>query len=209
MSHVPRPMNAEAVAHLTRVDPVLGRVIRRVGPPALRPQRRRSPFESLVRAVANQQLNGKAAATILGRFCGLFPGKPFPKPEDLAGVTDATLRGCGFSGAKVAAIRDITERAMTGRIPTSRVLARWPDERVVEVLTEARGVGRWTVEMLLIFQMGRPDVLPADDFGVRTGFQRAYGLESLPAPKAVLAHGERWRPHRTTASWYLWRVLDV
>lgn len=198
-----------AVAHLAKVDPVLRRAIRRVGPCALRPQPRRSPFQSLVQAVANQQLNGKAAATILGRFQALFPGKRFPGPADLGGVDDEALRACGFSRAKIAAIRDIAARTISGEIPDARRIGRMRDEEIVERLTEARGVGRWTVEMLLIFQLGRPDVLPADDFGVRNGFRIAYGLDAMPRPREVLEHGERWKPHRTVASWYLWRVVDT
>lgn len=202
-------MSAPILSHLTRVDPVMGRLIRRVGPYALEPDPRRTPFQSLVRAVANQQLNGKAAATILGRFTDLFPGRRFPKPEDLELVTDETLRGCGFSRAKVAAIRDIASKALSGVIPTSREMARLTDDVIVERLTEARGVGRWTVEMLLIFQLGRPDVLPVDDFGVRQGFRLAYGRDTQPKPKELLEFGERWRPYRSAASWYLWRATEL
>lgn len=202
-------MSDAVLEHLGRSDPVLRRLIRRVGPCRWTPDPRRSPFQSLVQAVANQQLNGKAAATILGRFRALFPGRRFPRPADLGAVTDAQLRACGFSGAKIASIRDIAARALDGTIPTSRAIARMPDEEIVERLTEVRGVGRWTVEMLLMFQLGRPDVLPADDFGVRNGFRLAYGLDEMPKPKAVLEHGDRWRPHRSTASWYLWRAVDL
>lgn len=205
----PRAMNDEAAGHLSTVDPVLRRVIQRVGPYALQPNPRRSPFESLVRAVAHQQLHGKAAETILGRFIALFPRRRFPGADLLAVVTDEQLRGCGFSRAKVAAIRDIAEKARSGHVPDSRRIARLSDEEIVERLTEVRGVGRWTVEMLLIFQLGRPDVLPADDFGVRNGFRLAYGLDELPKPKELLAHGERWRPHRSAAAWYLWRATEI
>jgi len=185
------------------------RLIRAVGSCELVPETRRQPFQSLVQAVAHQQLNGTAANTILTRFKGLFPGKRFPRPEDLASVTDAQIRACGFSFAKVAAIRDIAEKTLTGVVPDSRRIARMPDDEIVAQLTEVRGVGRWTVEMLLIFQLGRPDVLPADDFGVRNGFRLAYKLPEMPKPRALLAHGERWRPHRTTAAWYLWRAVDL
>ena len=202
-------MSAEIISHLTNADRVMGRLIRRVGPFALEPDKRRTPFQALVRAVANQQLDGKAAATILGRFTGLFPGKRFPKPEALSAVTDEALRGCGFSRAKVAAIRDIASKAMSGVIPTSGRIARLSDDAIVERLTEARGVGRWTVEMLLIFQLGRPDVLPVDDFGVRNGFRLAYGKETMPKPKELLEYGERWRPYRSAASWYLWRATEL
>jgi DNA-3-methyladenine glycosylase II len=156
--------------------------------------------------VAHQQLNGTAANTILTRFKKLFPGRRFPRPEDLAAVTDARLRGCGFSFAKIAAIRDIAAKTLDGTVPASRQIGKLSDEEIIERLTEVRGVGRWTVEMLLIFQLGRPDVLPADDFGVRNGFRQAYRKRDLPAAKDLLAFGERWRPHRTVAAWYLWRA---
>jgi DNA-3-methyladenine glycosylase II len=185
------------------------RLIREFGPCGLAPETRRSPFQSLVQAVAHQQLNGTAANTILTRFKKLFPGRRFPRPEDLAGVTDQQIRACGFSFAKIASIRDITAKTLDGVVPASRQIVKLSDDEIIGRLTEVRGVGRWTVEMLLIFQLGRPDVLPADDFGVRNGFRQAYRKRELPAAKALLAFGERWRPHRTTAAWYLWRAADA
>jgi DNA-3-methyladenine glycosylase II len=202
-------MSAEILAHLSKADPVMRQLVRRVGPLTLQPDKRRTPFQSLVRAVANQQLNGKAAETILGRFIALFPGRRFPLPEDLAGVDDDRLRACGFSRAKVAAIRDIAAKSLSGVIPNSRQIARLSDDAIVERLTEARGVGRWTVEMLLIFQLGRPDVLPVDDFGVRNGYRLAYRHGEMPKPKELLVIGEKWRPHRSAASWYLWRATEL
>lgn len=201
-------MTPEALRHLRKADPVLRRVIREIGPCTLEPEGKRSPFESLARAVAHQQLHGNAARSILARFQALFPKGRFPKPAQLLALTDEALRGVGFSGAKGAALRDIAEKAVAGVVPTSRKIAQLDDDEIVERLTSVRGVGRWTVEMLLIFQLGRPDVLPADDFGVRNGFRVAFGLPEMPKPKEVLAQGERWRPYRTTASWYLWRVAD-
>ena len=201
-------MTAAALKHLAAADPVMRRLIREVGPCTLAPETRRQPFQSLVQAVAHQQLNGTAANTILMRFKKLFPGRRFPKPDDLRLVTDGQIRACGFSRAKILSIRDITAKALSGAVPSSRQIARMPDDEIVTRLTEVRGVGRWTVEMLLIFQLGRPDVLPADDFGVRNGFRLAYRRRELPGPKEILAHGERWRPHRTTAAWYLWRAVD-
>lgn len=197
-----------ALKHLTKTDPVLGRVIKAVGPCTLAPESKRSPFESLVRAVSHQQLHGKAAESILKRFIACFPGRKFPRPADLAAVPDEAMRAAGFSGAKVAAIRDIAAKTIEGIVPGPRAIKNMPDDEIIERLTQVRGVGRWTVEMLLIFQLGRPDVLPADDFGVRNGFRRAYGLPAMPKPKEVLAHGERWAPYRTTAAWYLWRAAD-
>jgi len=202
-------MNAAALKHLSAVDPVMRRLIRAVGPCKLEPETRRSPFQSLVQAVAHQQLNGTAAGTILARFKKLFPGRRFPRPEDLASVTDEQLRACGFSFAKIRAIRDITEKTLSGVVPGSRQIVKLSDAEIIGRLTEVRGVGRWTVEMLLIFQLGRPDVLPADDFGVRNGFRHAYRKRELPTVKNLLAFGERWRPHRTTAAWYLWCAADA
>ncbi len=199
-------MTSEAVRHLAKADPVLKRVMRAIGPITLEPKGRRSPFESLVRAVAHQQLHGVAAERILGRFIALVPGKRFPTAKDIDSLTDEALRGVGFSGAKSAALRDIAAKTLGGIVPTPRKIRDLGDEEIIERLTSIRGVGRWTVEMLLIFQLGRPDVLPADDFGVRNGFRVAYGLPEMPKPKEVLAHGERWRPYRTTAAWYLWRA---
>lgn len=201
-------MMDDALRQLAAADPVMRRIIRECGPCTLKPETRRSPFQSLVQAVAHQQLNGTAANTILGRFRRLFPGRRFPRPEDLAGVSDDALRGAGFSRAKVAAIRDLAAKTLDGVVPTSRQIERLSDDEIVARLTKVRGVGRWTVEMLLIFKLGRPDVLPADDFGVRTGFRIAYRRRELPGVKDLLAFGERWRPHRTIAAWYLWRVVD-
>jgi DNA-3-methyladenine glycosylase II len=202
-------VNAAALKHLAAVDPVMKKLIIEIGPCKLEHESRRSPFQSLVQAVAHQQLNGKAAENILGRFKKLFGGKKFPAPEDLANVSDNQLRACGFSFSKIAAIRDIAAKALDGTIPSSRAIAKLSDEEIIERLTEARGVGRWTVEMLLIFQLGREDVLPADDFGVRNGFRIAYKKREMPKPKALLAFGKKWRPHGTTAAWYLWRAADA
>ena len=202
-------MTPEAHAHLSKACPVMRRLIQQVGPCGLVPDGKRSPFEALVRAVAHQQLNGTAAKTILGRFHALFPGKRFPLPTDLATVNDEQLRGVGFSRAKVAAIRDLAARSLDGTIPSSRAIARMADDTIVERLVQVRGVGRWTVEMLLMFRLGRGDVLPADDFGVRNGFRIAYGLEAMPTPRALLAHGECWRPWRSVAAWCLWRAADL
>jgi DNA-3-methyladenine glycosylase II len=139
----------------------------------------------------------------------LFPNRKFPRPEDLAKVTDEQIRACGFSFAKIKAIRDIAEKTLSGVVPSPREIVQLTDDEIILRLTQVRGVGRWTVEMLLIFQLGRFDVLPVHDFGVRTGFRHAYNRRKLPEPKEILAHGEIWRPHRTTASWYLWRAADA
>ena len=202
-------MPAAALEHLSAVDPVMARLIREVGPCRLVHEPWRSPFQSLVQAVAHQQLNGTAAETILTRFKKLFPKRKFPKPEDLASVTDEQIRACGFSFAKIAAIRDIAAKTLDGTIPSSRQIEKLSDEEIIERLTAARGVGRWTVEMLLMFQLGRKDVLPVDDFGVRTGFRVAYKKREMPKPKALLAFGKKWRPHASTAAWYLWQAANA
>jgi DNA-3-methyladenine glycosylase II len=202
-------MTPAAHKHLKKRDPILRRLIREHGKCALVPEKRRAPFQSLVQAVAHQQLNGTAANTILRRFVKLFTGRKFPRPEDLANVTDDQIRACGFSFAKIKSIRDIAEKTLSGVVPTSRQIVKLSDDEIVARLTEVRGVGRWTVEMLLIFQLGRQDVLPADDFGVRTGFRIAYKKRDLPKPKELLNFGEKWKPHRTTAAWYLWCAADA
>ena len=202
-------MTPAALKHLAEVDPLMGELIREIGPCRLAPERRRQPFHSLVQAVAHQQLHGTAANNILGRFQKLFPGRKFPRAEDLATVTDEQMRACGFSFAKIRAIRDIAEKTLSGVVPTSREIVKLTDEEIIERLTAVRGVGRWTVEMLLIFQLGRENVLPVDDFGVRSGFQHAYKKRSMPKPKALRKFGKRWHPHATTAAWYLWRAADA
>jgi len=202
-------MHENATEHLRRADKVLARIIRRVGPCILRADRGQSPFEALVEAVAHQQLTGKAAQTILGRVKGLHPGRKFPTPEDLLGTPDEKLRGAGLSRAKVAAVKDISAKTLDGVVPTVKAMARMDDAEIIERLTTIRGVGQWTVEMLLIFKLGRKDVLPIGDYGVRKGFSVTYRLSDLPKPAELLKHGERWRPYRSVASWYLWRSVDL
>lgn len=184
------------------------RLIRDVGPFALIPKVRRTPFESLARAIAFQQLHEKAAESILKRFIALFPGRRFPRPAELLAANVDTIRGAGFSGAKALALHDLAAKTLDGTVPTSRAITLLDDDAIVERLIEVRGIGRWTVEMLLIFQMGRPDVLPVDDFGVRNGFRVAYRRRTMPTPKELLRYGERWKPYRTAAAWYLWRAAD-
>jgi DNA-3-methyladenine glycosylase II len=200
---------SEALRHLRRVDPVMAQLIRRAGPYTVRPERGAGPYEALVEAVAHQQLTGKAARTILGRFYALYGIDCCPEPARLVRTPDAALRGCGFSRAKAAALKDIAARSLDGSIPPRRALARMKDEAIIERLVEARGVGRWTVEMFLMFTLGRPDVLPVDDYGIRLGYKVAYGRRTLPKPKSLAKIGEQWAPYRTTASWYLWRAVDM
>ena len=200
---------SEALRHLRRVDPVMAQLIRRAGPYAVRPERGVGAYEALVEAVAHQQLTGKAARTILGRFYAIYGADCCPEPSRLVGTPDEALRGCGFSRAKAAALKDIAARSLDGSIPPRRSLARMKDETIIDRLVEARGVGRWTVEMFLMFTLGRPDVLPVDDYGVRLGYKIAYGKRALPKPKSLARIGELWAPYRTTASWYLWRAVDL
>ena len=201
-------MNLEAIEHLCSADRTLARLIKKVGPCKLKPKNGRAPFEALVHAVTHQQLNGTAAATILKRLISIYAGKRFPSPEDVLATPDERLRAAGLSRAKAAANKYIASKTVAGVVPTSRTIAAMSNEEILERLTSVRGVGPWTVEMLLIFTLGRTDILPSTDYGVRKGFAMVYGWKELPTPKELLAHGERWRPHRSTAAWYLWRALD-
>jgi DNA-3-methyladenine glycosylase II len=201
-------MSEVALKHLSSADKVLARLIKKIGPCAWKPNRRRSPYETLVKSVAYQQLNGTAAATIFGRVKALYPGSRFPAPEDLLATPEEKLRGAGLSRAKVAAIKDIAAKTLEGIVPDSRAIARMDNDAIITRLTTIRGVGPWTVEMLLIFKLGRTDVLPATDYGVRKGFAVTYKLKDLPSAAELLAHGEKWRPYRSFAAWYLWRALD-
>ena len=197
-----------AVSHLSRSDAELARVIERAGPLALRIEKLASPVEALARSIVYQQLAGKAAAAIYGRFCDLF-GRRRPTAKAMLALGDEALRGAGLSRNKMAALRDLAARAMDGTVPSLRSMQSMTDEEIVERLVRVRGIGRWTVEMLLIFRLGRPDVLPVGDYGVRKGFQLTYSRPALPMPREVLARGENWRPFRTAAAWYLWRAVDL
>ncbi len=196
-----------AIRHLSAVDPAMQALIRRVGRCGYA-QERREPYEALVRAIAHQQLHGAAARTILGRFVALYPEQAFPTPEQVLSTSDEALRRCGFSGSKAASIRDIALRALEGVVPTRRAAARLSNADLIERLTVIRGVGRWTVEMLLMFNLGRVDILPVDDFGVREGYRKLHGLDDQPKPKELAAIGEMWSPWRSVASWYLWRAAE-
>jgi DNA-3-methyladenine glycosylase II len=198
-----------AVAHLRTADPVLDRLIGRVGPCRFSHSRSHSPYRALLYAVAHQQLHGAAAKAILGRFVALYQGRDFPSPEDVHATPDRTLRTVGFSRGKIRCIRDLTAKTLEGIVPERRVIQRLGDEAVIKRLTAVHGVGRWTVEMLLMSTLGRPDVLPVDDYGIRAGFRIAYGMKSMPKPSTVRRRGERWRPYRTIASWYLWRATEL
>ena len=200
--------NREARRHLAQ-DPVLAPVIAQVGACRLKPVGGREPYEALVRAIAHQQVHGRAAEAMLNRLIALAPGHPFPPPAGILALPEGALRSCGFSGAKQAAILDIAHKSAAGWVPTRRGASRMADEALIERLVALRGVGRWTVEMLLIFTLGRRDVLPVDDFGVREGYRLAAGLESQPRPRDLATIGEAWAPFRSAASWYLWRAADL
>jgi DNA-3-methyladenine glycosylase II len=199
-------MSKRALAHL-RTDSVMARVIDRVGAPKLSP-RRLPPFQSLTHAIVYQQLSGKAAGTILGRFRALFAGDGFPTPAAVLEATPEQLRSAGLSRPKAGYVLGLAQKAVEGDIPTLDECDGLTDAEIMERLTSIKGVGRWTAEMLLIFNLGRPDVLPVHDLGVRKGFQFAYRKRKLPEPEQLARYGTRWAPHRTTAAWYLWRAAD-
>jgi DNA-3-methyladenine glycosylase II len=198
----------EAVRHLSTIDPVLGRFIERAGPFTMEIRGLHNPFEALARNIIYQQLHGNAAAAIHRRVLALF-GKKRLDPQDILDASEERLRSAGLSGAKLAALKDLAVKTLDGTIPTLARLRRMNDEEIIEHLTQVRGIGRWTVEMLLIFRLGRPDVLPLGDFAVRKGFSMVYGRKELPKPQELLHYGERWRPFRSVASWYMWRVHEL
>lgn len=218
---MPRKLDhTAAIAHLSSVDKKLARVIAKSGPCGLQPENTQSIFEALLESIIYQQLNGKVAATITNRVKALFPentrrirtrhgeAAAFPSPEQILAATPELLRSAGLSQAKMLAIRDLAAKALDGTVPTVRTAHRMSDDELVERLTAVRGIGRWTVEMLLIFRLGRPDVLAVDDYGVRKGFAKMQRMDELPKPKELAAYGERWKPHRSVACWYMWRAAE-
>ncbi len=199
----------DAIRRLRASDPTLARLIDTVGPFRMKLQRTSSVFAALAEAIVYQQLTGRAAATIFARVCALFPraGEGLVARRVLR-VADAKLRGAGLSRSKVLSLRDLASRAEAGEIPTLAEARAMGDDAIVERLTEVRGVGRWTAEMFLIFRLGRPDILPVDDYGVRKGFAVAFKKRALPTPEGLKRRGEKWKPYRTVASWYLWRAAE-
>ena len=198
----PRP----AIAYLKRADPVLAELIARVGPFRMQQRRTGTHYDALVRSIVYQQLSGKAAGTIHRRFCELYPNKR-PRAEHVLSTDDARLRSAGLSRQKIGYLRDLSARVAEGSLPLAH-LGRLSDDAIIEHLVKVKGIGRWTVQMFLMFRLGRPDVLPELDLGVQNAIQRAYGLATRPTPKEVLAIGEKWRPYASMASWYLWRSLE-
>jgi DNA-3-methyladenine glycosylase II len=199
---------ALAIQHLRDADPMMARIIDGIGPCALAPAWHRSPFECLIRAVSHQQLQAKAADAILARFIGLFAPAPFPSPADVGAIDDPALRATGLSRNKIAAIRDIARMTIAGVVPDRRAAQTLADEELIGRLVAVRGVGAWTVEMVLMFGLGRLDVFPVNDFGIRNGLRSALDLDELPAKAEMLQLAVPWRPYRSIACWYLWRVAE-
>lgn len=200
----PAPQAAEAF--LASLDEDWARLVAWVGPCAHRPRPDREPYEALVRAIAYQQLHARAGDAMLARLLALSPDGTFPTPRQLLAAGPEALRGCGFSAGKVLAMQGIAEATLAGTVPALEEALVLDDETLVRRLLPLRGVGRWTVEMLLIYSLARPDVLPVDDFGVREGYRRLKGLAEQPKPRQLAQLGLAWSPHRTAAAWYLWRV---
>jgi DNA-3-methyladenine glycosylase II len=167
------------------------------------------PFDALAESIAYQQLTGKAAATIFGRVRALYPKRKWLDPNQLLATPDEALRAAGLSRAKTAALKDLAAKTIDGTVPSGRALLRMTDDEIITRLTTVRGIGRWTVEMLLLFDLGRPDVWPVDDYGVRKGFAKTFRRRELPTPKQLMKLGEKWRPYRSVAAWYFWRALDA
>ena len=198
---------ARAERVLARRDPVLGAMIRQCGSCGLARAQREDPFRAIVEAIVWQQLSGKAAATIFNRFLALFPDHRFPTPDQVAAVSDAQLRGIGFSRQKTGYLRDLCARMQAGVLPLDR-LDDMTDDEVVAALTQVKGIGRWTAEMVLMFRLQRADVLPVDDLGIVKAIRKAYRLRKDPTPDRIRAIGEKWRPYRSIAAWYLWQTRD-
>lgn len=200
----------QAVAHLKGADPALARLIDAVGPFRMQLKRTPSIYAALTEAIVYQQLSGKAAATIYARVCALYAhAQNGPAPEQILRTSEAKLRGAGLSAAKYLALRDLARKSADGLIPTLAEANRLEDAALIERLTQVRGIGRWTVEMLLMFRLGRPDVLPVDDYGIRKGYALAFRKRAPPSAEELQKRGARWKPYRTAASWYLWRALDL
>ena len=197
-----------AVSALCRADKYMARIVRLAGPLTLTPEPMQSVFQALARAIVYQQLSGKAAGTIYRRVLETVGGKRKFGPRRILDLPEEELRGAGLSRAKVAALRDLAHKTVDRTVPTLAKLEQMDDEEIVDSLVQVRGIGRWTAEMLLIFRLGRPDVLPLSDLGVRKGFMLLYQQETLPGPEEITLKAETWRPYRSVASWYLWRAVE-
>ncbi|HWA97674.1 MAG TPA: hypothetical protein VG713_04255, partial [Pirellulales bacterium] len=199
----------EAVSALRAADRRLAKVIDQAGPFTMRPQHMQSPFQALLRSIVYQQLSGRVAKLIHERVLEVMQQHGGLTAETLASIPTELLRGAGLSRAKALAVQDLAAKAIDGTVPSLAALRKMSDTEIVEHLVQVRGIGPWTVEMLLIFRLGRPDVLPASDLGVRKGFMLTYGTAELPSIRQIHDRGERWRPFRSVASWYLWRAVDL
>jgi DNA-3-methyladenine glycosylase II len=202
------PTKTAAEQFLADNDPDFADLIARVGPSRLVSDDYAQPYALLLRSVTYQQLHGRAAEAIFGRVIALFAPHAFPPPEQLLARPDEDLRGCGLSAAKIKAMKDIAQKSLDGIVPDRRTAEAMSDVALIEALTTLRGVGRWTVEMLLISGLGRPDILPVDDFAVREGYRKWKGLEAQPKPKHLAEIGAAWSPYRSTAAWYMWRASE-
>jgi DNA-3-methyladenine glycosylase II len=200
------PRHARAIAHLSEVDPVLGKWIATAGPCSLSRERGGTHFASLARSIVYQQLSGKAAATIHGRFEAIY-GDCSPTPRELLKTRHRALRTCGLSDRKAEYLRGLAEMVEKRRLPLENI-EKMSDAEVIDALTQVRGIGEWTAQMFLMFRLGRPDVLPVLDLGIQNGIKKLYGLRTHPKPDRVAKVGAKWGPYRTVASWYLWRVVD-
>ena len=195
--------------YLSATDPRLAALIARSRRYDIAPSLSIRPFDALAESIAYQQLNGKAAATIWSRVRALYPRRKYLKPKLVQATPDAQLRAAGLSRNKIAALKDLAAKTIDGTVPSGRALSRMSDDEIIARLITVRGIGRWTVEMLLLFDLGRPDVWPVDDYGVRKGFAKTFRRRKLPTPKQLMKFGERWRPYRSVAAWYFWRALDA
>ena len=203
-------MNHEhAHQHIAATDPRIAALIARSLRYNIKPAPLIRPFDALAESIAYQQLSGKAAATIFGRVRALYPRRKYLDPEKILATPDESFRAAGLSRSKIAAVKDLAAKTIDGTVPSARAIARMSDEEIILRLTEVRGIGRWTAEMLLLFDLGRPDVWPVDDYGVRKGFAKIFGRRKLPTPKELMKLGEKWRPYRSVAAWYFWRALDA
>ncbi|MEO6078438.1 MAG: DNA-3-methyladenine glycosylase 2 family protein [Steroidobacteraceae bacterium] len=201
-------MKAKLLRHFRTKDPIVAGIVSSLGQYRLKPAKDGSSFQALAESIASQQISGLVARKILERLVALHGGT-FPSPVQLAASTPEQLRAVGFSFAKIAALHDLAAHCVDGRLPNDATLAAMDDEAIIERCIALRGIGRWTAQMLLMFHFGRQDVMPVDDFGVRKGFQLAYGLKGMPKPKALLVYAERWKPYRSAGAWYMWRAIEL
>jgi DNA-3-methyladenine glycosylase II len=209
MSQPPSSKNLRPEHHLASRDPAFAAIIAQVGPFRIAGVRLVRPLDALARSIVYQQLSGKAASTILGRVRAIYPRRKWFSPELILATPDETFRAAGLSRNKTAALKDLAAKTLDRTVPTRAILARMSDDEIIARLTSVRGIGRWTVQMLLLFHMERLDIWPANDLGVRKGYAKTFRQKTLPSAKELEAIGERWRPYRSVAAWYFWRALEL